>query len=132
MARWRCSDQPHIITVMAPAVGGTNGRNGRLTVPGTGGWNTTYGRSAVVLLRTPRSLGRTLGEAAAGVPAPAAATPTRPSSTSVEPPSSGAISDTRVLYISRGLARAQGGELSVQPATDVGSDLVLQLPIDAG
>ena len=35
------------------------------------------------------------------------------------------------LYVSRGLARAQGGELSVQPARDVGSEFVLELPIDA-
>lgn len=34
------------------------------------------------------------------------------------------------LYVARGLARAQGGELSVQPATIVGSEFVLELPID--
>lgn len=35
------------------------------------------------------------------------------------------------LYVSRGLARAHGGELSVRPATDEGSEFVLELPIDA-
>lgn len=35
------------------------------------------------------------------------------------------------LYVSRGLARAQGGELTVRPAKDVGSEFVLELPIDA-
>ncbi len=34
------------------------------------------------------------------------------------------------LYVSRELARAHGGELSVRPATDVGSEFVLDLPID--
>lgn len=34
------------------------------------------------------------------------------------------------LYVSRGLARAHGGDLSVRPATDVGSEFVLELPID--
>ena len=34
------------------------------------------------------------------------------------------------LYVSRGLARAHGGELSVRPATDIGSEFVLVLPID--
>lgn len=32
------------------------------------------------------------------------------------------------LYVSRGLARAHGGELSVRPATDIGSEFVLTLP----
>lgn len=35
------------------------------------------------------------------------------------------------LYVSRGLARAHGGELSVRPATDEGSEFVLELPVDA-
>ncbi len=34
------------------------------------------------------------------------------------------------LYVSRGLARAHGGELSLRPATDVGSEFMLELPID--
>lgn len=36
------------------------------------------------------------------------------------------------LYVSRGLARAQGGELWVRPAKDVGSEFVLELLVDAG
>ncbi len=35
------------------------------------------------------------------------------------------------LYVSRGLARAQGGDLSLRPAESVGSQFVLELPIDA-
>lgn len=35
------------------------------------------------------------------------------------------------LYISRGLARAHGGDLEVQPATDVGSEFRLSLPVGA-
>jgi len=35
------------------------------------------------------------------------------------------------LYVSRELARAHGGELSLRPATDTGSEFVLELPIAA-
>lgn len=35
------------------------------------------------------------------------------------------------LYISRGLARAHGGDLEVQPATDEGSEFRLSLPVSA-
>ncbi len=33
------------------------------------------------------------------------------------------------LFISRGLARAHGGDLTVQPATDAGSEFELRLPL---
>lgn len=36
------------------------------------------------------------------------------------------------LYVSRGLARAHDGELSVRPADDEGSEFVLELPLHAG
>jgi signal transduction histidine kinase len=35
------------------------------------------------------------------------------------------------LFISRGLARAHGGDLTVQPATDAGSEFELRLPLPA-
>ncbi len=35
------------------------------------------------------------------------------------------------LFISRGLARAHGGDLTVQPATDTGSEFELRLPLPA-
>ena len=35
------------------------------------------------------------------------------------------------LFISRGLARAHGGDLEIQPATDTGSEFILTLPVAA-
>ena len=32
------------------------------------------------------------------------------------------------LFVSRGLARAHGGEISVRPAQEIGSEFVLELP----
>ena len=32
------------------------------------------------------------------------------------------------LFVSRGLARAHGGDVTVRPAQDIGSEFVLELP----